>query len=305
MSLLAVCVLALAAAAPSGGTLPLDLAPLADLLDDEVRAVEAARAYDLYQRDMIEWDRFLVEKHEAAGDVVMVDGVRERLRRRLETVTQAHETVLARYPRNARALNNYGDFLYDVAEDQGRAVNLWHLASRLDPAYSAPLNNLGLHYVHMGLYERGLKYVDEALKLEPENPDYLFNVVQIYLVHFHALQSRFEFDKKKLYREAMKLSKKATTLDPGNFEFAEDYAANFYAGERFDVKVNWHDAAAAWQRARSIAPNPDRIFYCWLNEARVWIRAKKLDRARKALAEAFAINPDSAAVKNLLESLNE
>jgi tetratricopeptide (TPR) repeat protein len=305
MTILVILALALGAVDPAPPELPLDLVPLENVLHDEKQAVEAVHAFDQFQREMIEWDRYLLSKHEMSDDVMMVDAIQNRLHSRLQNVQQAYEIVLSHYPRNPRAINHYGDFLYDIIHDEAKALTLWHLSAQLDSSYGDPRNNLGLHYVHQGNYERGFEYLNQALELEPENPDYLYNVVQVYLVHFHALQSRFQFDKKKLYKEAMKLSKKATTLAPEDYEYAQDYATNFYASEQFGVQVNWSEAAEAWQRARAIAPDAESTFFCWLNEARAWIRDGKTERAREALQAALALNPESEAAQNLLAELEK
>jgi len=279
---------------------PEELAGLREVVTDEARAVEALRAYQVQQQRLAAWDLQLAEQHKRAGEADLEAAKKEQAARRLKCVRQAYEFVLQRYPNNARMHNYYGEVLYDRFGEQAGAVRAWKLASALDPALSAPYNNLAIHYVHAGDYALGLSNYDKALELDPENPDYLYNVVQMYLVNFPQVGRLREWAKERVYREAMKLSAKAARLAPEDFELAQDYAVNFFAAENFGVEADWRKAATAWQQARPLGRNDVEVFFTWLNEARVWIRAGHADKALPCLHEALAIRPESSLAKQLL-----
>jgi tetratricopeptide (TPR) repeat protein len=209
--------------------------------------------------------------------------------------------ALERYPKSARAHTYYGELLYDYLGDEPRGVREWEEAKRLDPKHSLALNNLGIHYCHVGEYDKGIEHLEESLRLDPDHPDLLFNVCQVYLVHPDPVSERHNWDRPQVYREAMKLSKKAIQIDPTDYDLLADYARNFFLAERAGVKPEWVKSAKAWENAREHARNDAETFHTWLFEARARLRAGQHRRARNCLLEARSIHPDSAAVNTLLE----
>ena len=288
------------AAAYAAADLPEGLAPLRQFLNDEAALVDALRAYDREQTVLAEWDQGLAKQHADAGEQ---DLARDRLdlaRSRLKRVRQAYEYGLHNYANNARLHNYYGELLYDRFGEHAGALKAWQLATALDPGLSAPLNNLAIHYCHMGEYATGLHYYDKALEIDPENTDYLFNLAQTYLLNRPAVQQIRQWDKARLYREAMKLSRKATQGDESDFELAQDYAVNFYAAENFGLTADWGKAAGAWKRARTLARSKTETFYTWLNEGRVWLRKGDQNKAAACFEQAVALIPSSDVAKQLL-----
>jgi tetratricopeptide (TPR) repeat protein len=109
-----------------------------------------------------------------------------------------------------------------------------------------------------------------------------------------------DMPKDKLYKEAMKMSKKAADLAPDDFDILQDYAVNFYAAENFGVEVDWSEAAEAWRRTLPHARTEGEKFYVLLNEGRAWIRTAKPQNAVKPLEDALAMDAGSDAAKQLL-----
>jgi tetratricopeptide (TPR) repeat protein len=285
--------------------LPEELAPLPALVGEEARLVDWAREFDRQQTALGEADLKEAQRLGKVRDTEQANAKQRDAKHRFELIRIAYEFVLKHYPNNARALTYYGEVLYDRFGELDGAVRAWHLAVSLDPKLSVPLNDLGIHCCHAGEYAMGLSYYDKALKLEPNNPDYLFNLAQTYLVNFPQVEKIRKWKKEKVYREAMKLSKKAATLDPKDFELVQDYAFNFFVAENFGVKADWKDAARAWQQAREVARTEDERFNAWLNEGRVWIRAKNKTQARTCLEAALKIHTNNEVVKQLLGDLDK
>ncbi len=280
------------------------LETLPGLLSDESRAVETVRAFAEVQTKRA--DGALREARQLASteDKTAADAHKESARQHLDAAYTAYQQLLAKYPNNVAALNACGELLYDHLRNQAEALAKWRLAASLDPTFGPVRNNLGIHYCHEGQYEQGLRYLQEALKLEPENPDYLFNMTQALLVHREPAMKFFHWNAKRLYKEAMNRSQKARDLAPTDYELAKDYAVNFFAGEEFGVEVDWKDAADAWKQVRPLAPSEVEKFYSWLNEARAAMRAKDKERARACLKEALTISPNSGPAITLLEGLD-
>lgn len=282
--------------------LPPALAHMEALAGDEELLVDSVRGFDRLQCGLAEWDMELAEELAMAGDRDLAVEKMERSKERLALVEQAYDYVLKRYPDNGRALTYYGELVYDYRGDHAKAIMLWKKAAALQPNLGEPLNNLAIHYCHTGDVSRGLDYFDRALELEPDNPDYLFNLCQIYLTHFPEVAKRQEWSLKKVYRSAMKMSKRAAELS-NEYELIQDYAVNFFAAENFQLEADWRSAARAWQWARTEVRTSDEEFYTWLNEARVWIADGNNKKARECLEAALAIRPESEVATNLMSEL--
>lgn len=223
---------------------------------------------------------------------------------RVKKVREAYEFALKKYTGDATLHNAYGELLYDQFGDNAGALREWNLATSLDSKYAPPYNNLGLDQCHTGDYAVGINNLERAMELDPKNPDFMFNLAQIYIVNAPQVEKIKKWKPKKIYERAMKLSKEATELDPSDYQLAEDYAMNFFAAERFSVEADWEKAAEAWQRARPLAGRADRTALCWMNEARCWIRGEKPEQARPCLVEVLKIVPESAVAKQLMDNID-
>ena len=279
---------------------PPELSHLNAFVSDEAKLVDAVRQYDVLQQALIHWDEELA--HEAS-----MDGNEDEARQRLGMVEdrrvlleRAYKVLLAHYPKNARALNYYGEFLFDQRGEAAGAVQSWKLAIAEDSELSLPHNNLGIFYSHTGDYQRGLAEYQKALELEPDNADFKFNLAQMYLINWPQVKEILKWDDARVYKEAMKLSRDAAALRPADFQLQQDYAVNFFVAERFGAKANWKEAAAAWQEARKRATGLDEVFFAWLNEGRVWLEASDNERAIPCLKEALTIFPGSEVAQKLL-----
>lgn len=292
------------AAIPADETqLPPELAFIHDIIDDEVQAVTAVRKFDRVQQALASWDMDIAQELGGNGDTEAADERAESANARIGLIDQAYRIILNTYPENSQALTFHGELLYDHFGDQTTAIKNWRLASAFDRDLSAPHNDLGLHYFHTGDYRLGLRELDRALELDGELSDYHYNMAQIYLVHGPQVAKIRGWDQKRIYREAMKHSKKAAELAPQDYDLQQDYAVNFFAAENFDVVADWKAAAEAWSTARARARNQTEEFYTWLNEARVWIEHGDAKHAEPCLQAALAIMPDSGIALSLLEKL--
>lgn len=282
-------------------TLPTELIQLQELVGDPGELVGAARRFDLQQQKLFQWDGELARKHAASGQQDLAATKAEESRRRLALIEQAWLFTLNYYPNDARANNYYGEFLYDYRARIPDAIQKWHLAARMDSGLASPHNNLGIHYFHTGDYDNGLKHLSKALKLEPKNPDFLYNLSQMYVIHFPYLQQKYKMPERRLYNEAMRLSREAAKYAPGDYDIVKDYAMNFFAGANFGVEVDWDKAAEAWDQAGNLARDAPERFHCQIWEGRAWIKAGEWARALAVLNEAHQFKPDSEVVQKLID----
>ena len=296
-----ICVMAVMMATGQGYAERWDaLAGLARVIDDEERAIDRLRAFDVAQQRLVDWDIDIARRMQPSDPLVTTTKM-EDAERRITNLRKAYEEFFSHYPKNARARTYYGELLYDRFGEIAGAVQNWKMAEHLDEKLALPLNDLATHYCNNGDYQLGLRYFERALKIEPRNPDFLFNLTQAYLSDSPQVKRFYKWDDARLYREAMETSRKAMEADPEDFELAKDYAVNFFAAERFGIQADWGKAAAAWRRSRELARTDDERFYTWLNEARVSLFDSRADHAVSCLEEALRIRPQSIPAQRLLE----
>ncbi len=301
---LAALLLALGAATAAGQEpLPEAFAPLQEKLGDEQAFVDAVRAFDRTRVLLAEADAQMGAQLKESGEDAAAKERYDSANAHIALVRQAYEFALRQYPNNARLHNFYGELLLDFFKDAAGAAKEWNTALMLDDDLAAAHNNLGMYMLHAGRYGEGLRHMDRALELDDKNPDILFNLAQVYLIHGPQVRAHYDWSEKRVYNEAMKLSKKAAELAPQDFDVLQDYAVNFFAAENFGIEAKWKRAADAWETAREHARNDTQRFFTWLNEGRVWIRKGDADEARRCLTEAVKLRPQSDVARRLLEGL--
>lgn len=286
-------------------SLPPEYADMNAMLSDGERFAEALRA-----RDKLEQARARIALERAdvlarAGDDSGAEAARKERQARLDALRAAYEFALERFGGDARLHNYYGELLYDRFGDVNGAIVAWNKAISLDSSLAAAYCNLGVHHCGTGQFALGLQYLDRALDLEPQNPSYSFNLVQVYLNGGERAAEARGWKKDKLYKEMVKLSKRAAHLAPDDFEIVQDYAVIHFAAEEFGAAPDWDEAAAAWERARSLARGLNEWFFTRLNEARVWELAGRKDRGLRCLHEGLRFHPGNASARALIGELEE
>ena len=278
---------------------------LAAFVGDESQFVIALRDYDKSLIIKIENARVQARLLNGQGKVEEASALLAETQSWANDLRKAYEIGLEYYSSNALLHNFYGDLLYDIFKSVPAALRAWNLALSYDGKLSAPYNNLALHDMHNGAYEQGLRNLDQALALDNDNPDYIYNMVQTYLVHGPQVGKIRNWKEKKIYREAMRLSKRAAKVSPDDFELQKDYAFNFFLAENFGVEAKWKQAAVAWQRTRELTVKDEALFYTWINEGIVWTNDESFDNAITCLKEALRINSNSDRAKNLIEDAEQ
>ncbi|MBI4557613.1 MAG: tetratricopeptide repeat protein [Candidatus Hydrogenedentes bacterium] len=281
---------------------PRELLGMRDVLSKEKELVDGARLFDRQQKALMAWDDALIEAYQRADESALAENQAATKNRRAALIQRVYDEAMKLYPENARLLNYKGECAYDLQGQQAEALKLWKLAAALDSTLAEPLNNLAIFYCEVGDYDQGLQYLDRAVELDPDNPDMLYNLAQMYLIHFPQFEQRKKWSRERVYREAMKLSKRSAELAPESFQLHWDYAFNFFSADAvFKVPVNWKDAAAAWQRTRDLARSDHEIFNTWMNEGRVWLKLSDTEKAAACIHEALKILPNNEAALNLLQ----
>lgn len=307
MRVLSALILVLAAAHTGWADAP-SLDPYAALQEhagDETAYVAQLRAIDRIERALIETALQEATQLRRDGQGEAAQARANEAIARADRLRGAYETALARFSGNAVLHNHLGEIQFDYYNEQPAALKAWNLAITLDASLPDPHNNLALYHFHHGQYGDGLRHMDEALRLDPKNADFLFNLVQIYLVHGPQVRDlRGWPDQARVYKEAMKMSERAAKLRPDDYSLLKDHAVNFWKAEQMQAKPDWRGAARASARARAKAPNPTEVFFMHLQEGRAWLKANRPKSARPALEAALKLRPDSEPTKALLEKAN-
>jgi tetratricopeptide (TPR) repeat protein len=289
--------------APDLGSAEAYLAPLVESRADEDAFV--AKLFSLGDEEVLRLSQLSGRLGRLAGESEESVAIRSEMAARKSRLEWLCDASLKHYAESARVRNFRGNLFYDNLNRRHEAAKEWHMAVSLDSKFSEPYNNLGMHYFHNGNYALGFQNMDKALDLEPGNPDFCFNMAQNYLLFRKEVEKKRGWSNKRVYKEAMKLSKRAVKSAPEDYQLLEDYAVNFLAAEGFGLKTDWKDAARAWKAAREHAPNKVKLFYTWLNEGRAW---KQLDRdkdARRCFESALEILPGNEVAQRLLNGLDQ
>lgn len=220
------------------------------------------------------------------------------------TVEEMYEEGLQKFPQSVRIYDNYGSFLYDYKMDYVNSVRLWEKGYELNVKDPSINNNLALHYFHIGEYDKGWDFLQDALKYGEREANIFYNAAQIFIIYREQIQERTGWEKEKIYKKAMEYSEKAVKINPNDFELAKDYALNFFTAVQFNLPIEGKNSAVAWQNARKLARNKDEIFYTWVNEGRAWLAINELKKAKECLVEAIKIRPDSIVVKDILSRID-
>lgn len=285
--------------------LPPEYAELEPLLSDETRFVEALRARDKLEQARLRIALQKADVLEHSADAAGAAAARAEGEARLGALRAAYDFAVERFGGSARLQTYYGELLYDQFRDVSGAIVAWNKAVSLDSGLAAPYSNLGVYHCEAGQYALGLEYLDRAISLEPKNASYCFNLIQVYLNGGERVADSRGWKKDKLYKEMVKLSKRAAHLAPEDFEIVQDYALIHFAAEKFGAKADWEEAAAAWARARPLARGLNEWFFARLNEARAWELAGRNEIGLRCLNEGLRFHPGSVSAKALLEELKE
>jgi tetratricopeptide (TPR) repeat protein len=300
---LVLCALTAPPSAAPGGLMPPEVKPLLKVLEDRRLVEHRVRRFHKLRQEMYVWAWEHAKALQGRGEQELAEWRLEQGERHLELIKVAYVAALDRYPDSAPLLNGYGEYLYDLAGEIPEAVMSWQQATALDEDYAAPFHNLGIHYVMEGETEFALNAFEKALDLAPNDPNILYTVTQFYFQNASVVGQRYEWKPGKVYKEAMKLSKRAAEAAPDDYELVMDYARNFYGAEHFGADADWADAAEAWQAARKAAREETQRFFTWVNEGRAWAKAGRREEANRCLDQARALIPEHPSLDELVADI--
>lgn len=100
---------------------------------------------------------------------------RYQLGEKPESLLPDYQALLARHPKNAKALQNYGYFLIETGR-HAEAITALERAIAVDPAYCTAINNLGRAYLAAGDRPQAKRFFERAASCDPREPKYRANL---------------------------------------------------------------------------------------------------------------------------------
>jgi tetratricopeptide (TPR) repeat protein len=168
------------------------------------------------------------------------------------------------------------------------------------------LNNEGIKLAHQSETNRvriGLEKLEMALDCDPNNPEILFNISQLYLIFRPEVKAMHNWNDKQLFQRVEDYSRRAAEIG-GTYQFWYDYAVNLlYGYKNLGIALDSEIAAGAWRKVRELSSTQDQVFNSWINEgrSRLWSLNKK--QAQACFEEALKIKPESVIATSLLEKV--
>jgi Tfp pilus assembly protein PilF len=233
------------------------------------------------------------------GKGVSESELQTRISKRFESVQKGYEDFLSRYPSDAKARLDFGNFLND-RQDERRAQLEWEKALQLDPTNAVIYNNLAGRYSESGPVDKAFEYFAKAIQLSPTNADFHHNFGDCLYVLRKPAATYYHITEQEVYGKALLCYSNALLLVPLNYAFARDFAQTYYSVKPLPI----NQALQAWTNALQIArEEPDREDAC-VHLARVKMLAGRFAEARAQL-QTVTNETLSKAKSTLLHNLEE
>lgn len=156
------------------------------------------------------------------------------------------QAFLGDNPAHVRGMTAYGNFLEDIGK-QDEACVWWSKAVTISAKNPNLLNNLANYYGHNGEASRAIKLYEEAIRLNPNEAVYHFNLGNMYYLFRKEATQVHGWDLDQVFRESLSQFRMARDLEPNNFEYATAYAETFYGVNFLQQRIAWDEALKAWQ----------------------------------------------------------
>jgi tetratricopeptide (TPR) repeat protein len=196
----------------------------------------------------------------------------------VEQLTREYESLLRDNPAFAAGYASYGYMLWKIGlRKQAAAILL--KANQMDPDIPLVKNELGNYLAEEGRPREALKYFMAAIKLEPREPLYHYQLgTLLYEARDDFLRSG-EWTRASIDHSMLEAFKDAADFAPERIEFTYRYAECFYDMQDPD----WAAALSAWQALEMHAQSEVERQTMRLHEANVLLNMGKTDHARQVL----------------------
>lgn len=213
---------------------------------------------------------------------------------------------------SATVLLLMGD-IFKAMEEYDKAADAYAKAARVSPMFLDPLRKLAALHAEKGDAARELECLERMDDISPLDLERKLRIGELNLQLNNTDRAR------KVFGEAVKLSKQKAKdamvgvasrvadlyaeSDPGTaagfLRRALDARKDFWGPEDLEIFNRlglllrragyWRDAAEEYQKALTIAPNDEGLYY---NLGMAWLEGKDVEAACRACLKALALNPD-------------
>lgn len=199
----------------------------------------AGTLLDQRLRDLHNRSEELLNEAEAEGEEVDL----ERLRFRMQEVTQRYEAILAANPYAVEPLLLYGKLLRRIGERQ-YAQEIFLRANALDSNLPVVKQQLGNFYMEEGYHAPALLCYNAAIELDPTVARYHWSLAECLYHYGERFLADGAFERAALEQTMLDAYARAAQLDPANRDFAFRWAEAYY-----DLATpRWEEALAAWEQ---------------------------------------------------------
>jgi len=209
------------------------------------------------------------------------------LKVRVQELGYDYEAYVKKYPDVAAGFAAYAT-LFDKIDMRKQATAMYLRANKLDPNLAYVKNQLGNHLAEDGKPLDAANYFLAAIKLEPKEPLYHYQLGTILNESRDAFLASGRWTRETLDKAMLEAFQRAAELAPNRIEFTYRHAEAFYDLE----KPDWGRALELWGALEEkVAPGVERQTIR-LHCANILIKQNRMDHARALLgtvdAEALA-----------------
>jgi tetratricopeptide (TPR) repeat protein len=196
----------------------------------------------------------------------------------VEQLTREYESLLKDNPDFAAGYASYGYMLWKIGLRK-QAVAILLKANQMDPDIPLVKNELGNYMVEEGKPLEALNYYLAAVKLEPNEPLYHYQIgALLYDARDEFLKSG-QWSRAAIDHSMMEGFRRASELAPDRLEFSYRYAESFYDM----VDPDWSAALKAWEGLEARGQSDIERQTMRLHEVNVLLYMGKTEHARKVL----------------------
>jgi tetratricopeptide (TPR) repeat protein len=255
------------------------------------RAAAGESLTEITLKRIAERQRTLLAEAAAAGEAGTLD--RPSFRSQAEQLCHEYESLLRESADYAPGYAAYGYLLWKLGMRKEAAAILLR-ANQLDPNIALVKNELGNYLAEDGKPLDALEYFLGAIKLEPKEPLYHYQLGTLLYEARSDFVNSGEWTRAAVDRTMLEAFRQAALLAPNRIEFTYRYAEAFYDLENPD----WDTALAAWRKLEATAPSEVERETMRLHQANILLKRDQPARARQILDTVTA--PELQAQKQKL-----
>jgi tetratricopeptide (TPR) repeat protein len=248
---------------------------LACLFAPVTRAAAPADDPTARLKEIVDAQKKLFAKADAAGDAADEDELREQL----QQLAQQYDKLIETHKDFVPAYVAYGLMLGKIGMRK-ESVAMLLRANQLDKDLPIVKNQLGNYLAEDGKPLEAINYFLSAIKLEPEEPLYHYQLGMLLTEARDDSLKSGQWTRAALDETLHKAFERAMNLAPDDWRYSYQYGLSFYELETGE----WEAALQFWRSfEKKLKPGVEQQV-CRLHQAKVLHELRRTDEARTLLA---------------------